>query len=337
MTIDRDTLVYLRQNIENEIKQNLESRLFKLYTIIGAAFLGGVGIIGFPWAVSYIDDKIQNAVEQRVAETKAVTDQARQIAESARRDVDKALTEIDVKRAALAADLEDIQAKSSGAAERLGTLRGEMQARSEEMAAQLDQVKQRLDEARDQAQALSDRLRTAIPDAGVVASLAHDLNVVVEQVKQLDLTVKTIAQQSGSQPMTVDEESRAVQLSTLQQSTGENAAKVQEAASTQTVYLQFARLSRDSAKAVSAQLQARGWRIPGEERIDSAAGLSEIRCYYEEDCERAKALETDTEAALAQLGYGDIAVTIRPLLSYSPKPRLGILEIWLGLGKASAS
>jgi exosome complex RNA-binding protein Csl4 len=338
MDIDKETLAYLRQNIENEIKQNLESRLFKLYTIIGAAFLGGVGIIGFPWAVSYIDSKIQTAVDHQVEETKAITDKARDTAEAARRDVDKALAQIELKRADLTRALDDLQLRSSRATEQLNQFRGEMQQRSEDMAAQIDDSKRKVDDIRGQAQVLSDRLRTAVPDAGVVQSLASNLDKVVEQVKQLDLAMKTMAQRTDSPVSAAEDDRRAVQLSSLQQMTGQSVEQIQKAAPSLTVYLQFAVLTRDNAKAISAQLATRGWRIPGEERIDGATGLSEIRCYYQADCDQAAPrLKADTETTLGQLGYSAPSIDIRPLLDYTPKPRQGILEIWFGRGRPSAS
>ena len=337
MDIDKETLAYLRQNIENEIKQNLEARLFKLYTVIGAAFLGGVGVIGFPWAMSYIDSKIQAAVDRQVAETKTITDAARDTATGARREVDKALAQIDVKITDATGLLEEIQRKSSSATEGLNTLRGEMQQRSEDMAAKLDDLKRKLADASDQAQVLSDRLRTAVPDAGVVQSLASNLDQVVGQVKQLDLAMKAMAQHSEAPALAAEDDLRAEQLSSLQRMTGQSVEQIQQAAPIMTVYLQFAVLSRDNARAISAQLATRGWRMPGEERVDSAAGLSEIRCYYQADCDQAAPrLKTDMEATLGRLGYDTPSVDIRQLLSYTPKPRQGILEIWFGRGRPSA-
>ncbi|MGK9170352.1 hypothetical protein KXR53_28900 [Inquilinus limosus] len=338
MEIDKETLAYLRQNIENEIKQNLESRLFKLYTIIGAAFLGGVGVIGFPWAVSYIDGKIEAAIQHRVDATEKVTNEVRAAIESARRDVDRALAQIEVKRDTLTKTLDDIQTKSSGAAQQLNLLRGEMQQRSDEMAARLEDVKRKLDDTHEQARAASERLRDAGPDAGIVESTASTLKLVVDQVKQLDLAVKTIAQNTNSPHPNANDEMRATQLSELQRIAGRNVEQMEQAAMTPTVYFQFAALPRESAKAISSQLTAHGWRIPGEERIDSASGLSEIRCFYQVDCDQAaQALRKDMLSALTQLGYDAPPVEVRPLLGYSPKPRQGILEIWFGLGKPSGS
>jgi archaellum component FlaC len=345
MEIDKETLAYLRQNIENEIKQNLESRLFKLYAIIGAAFLGGVGIVGFPWAVSYIDDKIQSLVQERVDATKQTIDELQDKTEMAGRDLDRALERIAVKRESIDEALAEIQTQSSRVTQQLNTLRGEtqqqsdqMRQRSDELAGQLANMERMLDDARDQAEVLSNQLRTRGPDAGVVQSLASTMDIVLKQVEELDLAVKTISQQGDSRPPTVADENRAAQISNLQRIAGQNVEQIQRSARTPTVYFQFAVLTRDNAKAISGQLKARGWNIPGEERIESATGRSEIRCYYQADCDQAAPkLKTDIEATLNQLGYSNASIDIKPLLSYSPKPRQGILEIWFGLDKPAAS
>ncbi len=117
---------------------------------------------------------------------------------------------------------------------------------------------------------------------------------------------------------------------TAQQQQIQQSLKTLTALPDTTIFFQFAgSASREQAKAISAKLAERGYKMPGEERIGSAAGLHEVRYFYEEDAETAKQAVTDINAVLAGMGF-KADVEPRSLTGLSKiKPRRGASELWL--------
>ena len=103
------------------------------------------------------------------------------------------------------------------------------------------------------------------------------------------------------------------------------------------MYVQFAgAINRDVIKTISARLIQGGWKVPGEERIGTAAGLHEIRCFYEADCTNAEQLRDHVNAIFGDLfNSNKYDVAIKPRYNFSPKPRQGILEVWVELPSPS--
>jgi hypothetical protein len=331
--IDKDTLDYLRSNLEREVRENVESRLFRFWIALAAAFLGGVGLVGVPWSLAYIDGKISRAVEAKVQDAtveptekaKRLAEEAQDIAQQARDEVRKALTEIDARRTIAEEELVNMRAQAGRVNEQITTLRTQV-------TESYQTARDRLAEIEDRSNQLSDRVRNAVPDAGQIASMVHDFQALVEEVARIDGQLAQVVEQTGTPPVPDEADAlKGEQLVQLEQSSNQRVMQAQVSAPSSTVYMQFAQLTRENAKAISAQLLDAGWKVPGEERLDSAAGLHEIRCYYEEDCSAAERLKADTEAALTRLGFSPQEIAIRKLLTYTPKPRQGVLEIWLGM------
>ncbi|MER9722580.1 MULTISPECIES: DNA/RNA non-specific endonuclease [unclassified Mesorhizobium] len=94
--------------------------------------------------------------------------------------------------------------------------------------------------------------------------------------------------------------------------------------STQTVYVQFAGMTREDAQALSAKMRALGWGIPnpGEERVEAAAGKNEVRYNPYNDADRRAA-----ELLAADLTAAGQTVTARAV------PVIGAhtLEIWISM------
>jgi len=126
---------------------------------------------------------------------------------------------------------------------------------------------------------------------------------------------------------------------------GRQSAQVAQAAApkaqTPTVYLQFAAMSRRDAFEISRKLSDLGYKVPPEERLDSAAGLAEVRYVNPQDRDQAVLLAQRTTDILSSLGYGPATVKVqRPLTWVKNKPPRGVLELWLGLpppNRATAS
>ena len=108
-----------------------------------------------------------------------------------------------------------------------------------------------------------------------------------------------------------------------------------------TVYFQYTAAPKVTtpALALSQKLKAIGYKVPGEERVDTAQGRREVRYFYAADKDEAEKLAQDTTKALADLGLPDKpAVTTRSMLDYSGKKSApGVLELWLDLTAAKAA
>jgi hypothetical protein len=87
-----------------------------------------------------------------------------------------------------------------------------------------------------------------------------------------------------------------------------------------TVYFQFAGMTREDAVALSARMQALGWKIPGEERTGAAAGQNEVRYGAKADQDAAELLAADLKAS---------GVTRMTGAKSNPKIKPGTLEIWV--------
>ncbi len=83
------------------------------------------------------------------------------------------------------------------------------------------------------------------------------------------------------------------------------------------------------AESISAGLAPLGFEVPGEERIKTAAGLHEVRYFFDGDGPRARQLAEATNDILRRQGYR-AEVTVRDLTGFTgQKPRPGTLELWL--------
>ncbi|MES0005484.1 DNA/RNA non-specific endonuclease [Mesorhizobium sp. M0062] len=94
--------------------------------------------------------------------------------------------------------------------------------------------------------------------------------------------------------------------------------------SPQTVYVQFAGMTREDAQALSAKMRALGWNIPspGEERVAAAAGKNEVRYNPDSDADHRAA-----ELLAADLTAAGQAVTIKAV----PVIGANTLEIWISI------
>lgn len=136
--LDKETLDYFKINIEREVRENVEKRLFKTWLALAAAFLTGVGLVGTPWMVSYLDGKIATAVATHVqSQTQEPTERAKKLAaeaqslaESARDKISTALAEVELRRKMVDEALLDMRTKSSLAGEQVDKLRSAFDVRA---------------------------------------------------------------------------------------------------------------------------------------------------------------------------------------------------------------
>jgi hypothetical protein len=99
------------------------------------------------------------------------------------------------------------------------------------------------------------------------------------------------------------------------------------------VYFQYAGGTSEQASELSKALQERGYVVPGQEQLQSSAGLAEVRYYYSEDEESAKLLAQNVLTAAKQLGLaaGRQIRTASYMNWPRQKPPRGTLELWLDL------
>lgn len=100
-----------------------------------------------------------------------------------------------------------------------------------------------------------------------------------------------------------------------------------------TVYFQFATAPREQAQAVSAALQTKGYRIPGEERSTAAAGQRQVRFFYPQDKNAAAKLASEVNTVLQGLGYSsDPPVMVADVSDSTGKKKpAGVVELSLDL------
>lgn len=109
--------------------------------------------------------------------------------------------------------------------------------------------------------------------------------------------------------------------------------KAPPAAGPATVYLQFmGGLSRDNAKDIAREIDAKNFKVPGEESITNGANLRDIRYFYVEDRAAAERLALVTQSALAILGYGAVTIRVQDYTGFKgTKAAKGTMELWLDL------
>ena len=96
-----------------------------------------------------------------------------------------------------------------------------------------------------------------------------------------------------------------------------------------TVYLQFAGGTRDQARQLSKSLQDKGYKIPGEDRTEAAAGKREVRYFYAAQKAIGIQLAADATQALQRLGYPSLQVSAVLAANPAKSNPDGKLELWL--------
>ena len=94
-----------------------------------------------------------------------------------------------------------------------------------------------------------------------------------------------------------------------------------EVGNQETIYFQFAGMTREKALEVSFGLRDLGWKIPGEERTAAAAGRNEIRYGAEDDKPTAEFLATDLKTMWPNEAC---CKTVR-----NAKIQKGVIEVWI--------
>jgi hypothetical protein len=262
-------------------------------------------------------DYAQVAVAPSVATANAAADKARAKtnAISARLE---ALDEFQARR-----ELQLLESEG-----RVLSARAKVDQLAADIETRLGAILDKLKETEAQLAAQSERAKDAAGIANV-AEVAQSLADLTRQVQALDDQLREIRDKAPvdlgyNAPLADRGQIDAV----LRESTAQTMLPPARASAETVVYFQFAGVRREDAQAISARLAARGYEMPGEERTKSAAGLREVRFFFEDDSDRAKALVDDLNRILADNSY-QADVEIRDFTNFrGAKPRPGTLELW---------
>jgi hypothetical protein len=345
MKVDEEYLKKIEENIINRVHKEVEERLFRKYFAMGAFVAAVTGIFG--WSVigsinekaeQFAGDATKPAIDDAkkvIADAKTSAADANAVADTAERrleDFDDFIKE----RQAFLRTLQIETGKQSGVV-------GDLQIKTQNYIASAKEETEKLDEQREE---LSGDF-TAIKKEFNLIQAQTDKNTLdankfanAANLERLEDSVVALGAQLVAMNNQLDELARTTPSSSELSLQGADSFEIEKAISDvsteksfteneTTVYFQFAGSTRKLAEAISSRLVGKKYIIPSEERISSAAGLKEIRFYYETDRDRSKQLETDVNAILLSMGLQN-DVTVNDLINFDrTKPRRGTVELWL--------
>ena len=301
--MDDDDLELARRRLVEEVRENVEKKIFARYGLILAVIIATLGYVGWD---AYLDlskgvDKALAGIDERV-ETE-VNDELLEHG-----DTLNAFTETVLKQSG----------KIELQQERANELFNRFSAQLEELGVK----------ARD-IELLNESIDALNEDRRKFATELADLKARTELVAELAANLETLARD-----LKLNDTENAEVYDKLATGVSEATNEARKDFDRNTVYLQFAGGARSKAVELSELLRKQNFIMPGEERHGGAAGKRQVRFYYEADRQAAKRLAEATSESLSQMNY-DLEgkpVTILPLLNYKGKlPAQGVLELWVEL------
>lgn len=320
---EKDTIELMRRRLEEDVKSNVEGALFRYYRNVGSiiiAVLGAVGIsIGWPALVSHVDlevkDQIKAQVSKPVADAKKAAEEAEQIATVSLIGLETQQSNLNASIGRLGPKFDDIQVRYGTASEQI----------------------EKLEEATEEMRQLTGFLRNQAQAEPVkrdeIVELQTRIGDVIDQIQVLADVVESLQAPSDSSTRLVETKKILGEISLVQQAaTDILESKISDPRASSTVYIQFAGGKRSDIQLVSDILREEGWRIPGEERIETAAGKSEIRYYHDSDKAAAEVLAVNLTDAMTDTGFATakkIDIKRFDATNFKTPPVEGILEVWL--------
>lgn len=367
--MDEDGRELLERRLADRVETRVRPRIFGFYAALGSLVLGVLGFFGYNvvaglegaardsargYAEQYAREVVAPIVEQARGAARQAGDEAQRIA--ARID---ALDDFQSRREAALIDGEHRVERNQA---RVNQLAQEIEQRLEEIVARLAETQQQVQNAQETMQATQEAMRATeselavqqarlrdVAGVGSFGELAETLAGLSGQVKLLAQELREVREWTGG-PDAEMPLADARQIETIQRIATAQAQAAYEAkpggdslagagagsegigggdTAANTVYFQFAEAPREVVEEISDRLRPLGFEVPGEERIKTAAGLHEVRFFFEEDRPRAEALAEATNAILRDSGYR-AEVGVRDLIGFAgQKPRPGTLELWL--------
>lgn len=333
MEVSNETLELIETRLADRVARRVRGYLFALYGFVGTAILAVLGYVGYDIVGGLRQDArdfARDAVAESVADANLAARQAKDVA-----------SEASVRLGVLNDHLADgsrrlggMESEVNSTLAQLERARIEIDRRMTEIVAGLDEIDNRITEQQERA-------RELYAGAGNLESLKGDLATLTEKVATLEDRLAVLVE---APPMAVpgdglpDEEATEGangpqgaddRFQQLAQRYDRIQRELDVPPPETTVYFQFAGVPREAAQRIRARLAERGYNVPGEERIASAAGLSEIRYFFSEDEERARTLRAALAQVLSAAGYEE-TVTLKDFSDYkAAKPLPGTIELWL--------
>lgn len=326
---EEDEAELIRRRLEDEIKANVEKELFRYYRNVGSVIitvLGFVGVsIGWPSLVAMIKTETKNQIALQVSKPVA---EAENIAKEAQKVANDVFGRLEVKQTLISESIGRIGPKFDQITERVGSV----DEKIKEVEKATTVMRERTTFLREQVQADPVTKSDIAKLKENIGSLEEDLNSIAIQTANL-AKILISAQTQPVSDQRIETAQKALTDIADKQTTIINAVEQesQSPQSTSIVYVQFAGGTRRTIEAVDKRLQAKGWRVPGEERVKLAAGKREIRYYYNDDKKAAEELEGDLRKALTDenLNSAPFALRLIDPDNFKIRPAKGILEIWI--------
>lgn len=327
MEVNDDTLELIETRLADRVAKRVRGYLFGVYGLVGTAVIAVLGFVGFD-IVDGLRDDARNYAEEAVEDSVTAAQQAARQAESV---AAKATARLDVLNDHLtdgSRRLGAMESEVNGTLAQLERARVEMEERAAGMRRQLDEIDSRITEQQERA-------RELYAGAGNLEALKADLATLTEKVAALEERMQALARPpdpgpiGGGAELPAEGEVPDEKFQQLAQRYDQIQRELSAPPEETTVYFQFAGVAREAAQEIRSRLIERGYNVPGEERIKSAAGLSEVRYFFPEDEERAERLRADLAEVLSATGYRT-AIALKDFSGYkAAKPRPGTVEIWL--------
>jgi hypothetical protein len=299
--IDPDTLELLERQLAERITERVRPALFKFYATVGAAVLGALGLFG--WNVisdapDQVANKIAASIEARISDA---TEQTYR-----------------VKAAASEAEhlMEDLRTKLE---------------QLEPLTSSVDETINKISDLRTEAQNTTDLYERHIkPRLGEILALNEQLGVLAKEMEAIQTKLDI---ENDSPP-------RQEAIKQVIDSTAEFSVRAQQAEAQTTVFFQYAGGSEGQAREVASALKNAGYIVPGLDRESDAVYRHEVRYFHSQDEGQANRLAEETTQLLRDAGYevAEIAdISVNSFVEYrAKKPRIGVLELWLGLPSCKA-
>jgi DNA repair exonuclease SbcCD ATPase subunit len=338
MELDAEKTELLERRLAERVEERVRSRLFAFYSSVGGAIMLVIGFFGYDVvqstrqgartlaaeAVQEASKSAQDAVAPTVEKAEAAVAVATKQAADAAAMLD-VLTDWMGQRTQKLADIED---KVQTTMQDVENLSGQLRQRLEAFSGQIQSAEETLNDQRERASEF-------FAGQGDLKQLANQLVKLSEEVKSLDTRFTSaldILPAAGPEdpdapPVEVQSATQTA-LQTIIDDSG-SIVVVDENAQAATVYIQFAGVEREVAAALSAALAKQNFTLPNEERTGVAAGMHEIRFFFEGDRAAAHRLVTIVNDWLKANGY-QANVMVRDSTDFGKaKPKPGVLELWL--------
>ncbi len=313
--VNEATLELFKRQIADGVTSMVRARLLATYVVAGSAVLAVLGVVGYGAigaAKQEVLDKIAREIEQP----------AKTAADSANR----ALTNIEASRLTL----EKLQDRSFKTFDNIDSKLADFGPKAEKLIEFTNQVSA-LDTTLQTIR--TEAIRASGQNSKSIEELSSALTTLADQVKALNSTRQgqSATSENGENPP------NSAVYSEIATKSEDVATKAQQVSSgiqryqlRRTVWFQFAGITRTDAQSIAIKLSD-NFTLPGEELTPKAAGLYEIRCFYENDCTDAeKQLGPALRASVVTVLKDSREPKIVDLRAWraEKKPRQGTLEIW---------